>query len=85
MKIDVHTHVLPEHLPRWADRFGEGGFILLDHHAPCRARMVRDDGRFFREVGSNTWDPVARLEDCARTGVAVQVLSTVPVMFNYSR
>lgn len=39
--------------------------------------------RFFREVGDNTWDPVRRIEECDRTGVSVQVLSTVPVMFSY--
>ncbi len=44
--------------------------------------MMRGD-RFFREIGDNTWDPARRIEECDRTGVAVQVLSTVPVMFSY--
>jgi len=37
----------------------------------------------FREVESNCWDPAVRLEECDRSGVQVQVLSTVPVMFSY--
>lgn len=82
-KIDVHTHIMPPHLPRWAQQFGYGGFIELDHHAPCRARMLRDDGTLFREIEANCWDPATRLAECDAVGVDVQVLSTIPVLFAY--
>jgi aminocarboxymuconate-semialdehyde decarboxylase len=80
--IDIHTHILPERFPAWAQRFGYGGFVSLDHHCPGCARMMVDD-RFFREVQDNCWDPEVRLRECAVHGVHRQVLSTVPVLFYY--
>lgn len=84
MKIDLHTHILPERWPDLAERYGYGRdrFVRLDHHAPCRARMMVGDS-VFREIGDNCWNPARRIEECARSGVDVQVLSTVPVMFAY--
>lgn len=81
-KIDIHTHIIPEHLPRWSKKFGYGGFIHLEHHKPCCARMMKDD-EFFREIQSNCWDPDVRISECNHHHVDVQVLSTIPVLFSY--
>ena len=83
MKIDIHAHLMPERWESLKDKYGYGGFITLDHHKPGAARMMRDDGHFFREVQQNCWDPEAVLVDMDAHHVDVTVLYTVPVLFSY--
>ena len=82
LKIDTHTHILPDRWPDLKERYGYGGFVQLEHHGPGCARMVVD-GKSFRDIGQNTWDAARRIEECDAANVRVQVLSTVPIMFTY--
>lgn len=82
LKIDMHTHIIPEHLPKWTDKFGYGDFIHLHHHKEGAAMMMKG-AKFFREIQSNCWDPEIRMEEYAKFGTQVQVISTIPVMFSY--
>ena len=82
MKIDIHTHILPENWPNLKEKYGYGGWIQLDHHKTGCANMLKD-GQFFREVKSNCWNPEVRISECQNHNVNVQILSTVPVMFSY--
>ena len=81
MKIDIHTHIMPDIMPNWVKKFGYGDFIHLEHRN-CKACMMKGD-KLFREVEPNCFDATERLKDMERTGVDKQVLSTIPVLFNY--
>lgn len=84
LKIDIHTHILPPDIPEFKKMFGYGGFIKLKDCPGCRSKdMVDDNGKFFRRVDENVFDPEIRLQEYDRHNVKVQVLSTVPVMFSY--
>jgi len=82
LKIDIHTHIMPEHIPNWFEKFGGGDFIRLEHHKPCCAKMIKGD-KVFREIEHNCWDAGVRVKEMDMTEVSQQVLSTIPVLFNY--
>ena len=81
MKIDIHTHIMPDKMPNWVQKFGYGEFIHLEHRN-CKACMMKGD-KLFREVDDNCFDTIFRLKEMDETEVTIQVLSTIPVLFNY--
>ncbi len=72
---------MPEHMPNWTKKFGYGEFIHLEHRN-CQACMMKGE-KVFRVVEENSFKAVARLKDMEETKVDKQVLSTIPVLFNY--
>ncbi|CAG2122249.1 unnamed protein product, partial [Medioppia subpectinata] len=62
---------------------GYTGWISMKHTDDGKALMMKDDGTVFRPVDHKVWSTSVRLKDMEDTGVTVQVLSTVPVMFSY--
>jgi aminocarboxymuconate-semialdehyde decarboxylase len=82
LKIDMHTHIIPKHIPDFSAKFGYGDFIRLDHHRPGFARMMKGNV-FFREIEENCWDEQVRIPEYARHNTQVQVVCTIPVMFSY--
>ena len=69
-------------MPNWADKFGYGDFIYLQHHKKGYAKMMRGN-QFFREIKENCWDADVRIEEYAQFQTQVQVVCTIPVMFSY--
>lgn len=71
--VDVHTHAIDPRLPA----FG-AGFPSVERTGPATARILLD-GRVYREIDDRSWSAAARLVDMDAEGVAVQVVSPIPV------
>lgn len=72
---------MPGQMPNWTKKFGYGEFIHLEHRN-CQACMMKGD-KLFRVVEENCFKVEERLKDMDSTEVTTQVLSTIPVLFNY--
>ncbi len=82
LKIDMHTHILPAELPNFAQKFGYGDFIRLQHRRAGYADMMKGDV-FFREIEQNCWDETLRIQQYAAFQTQIQVVCTIPVLFSY--
>lgn len=82
LKIDMHTHIIPKELPKWASEFGYGNFIHLEHNDDGTADMIQG-GQFFRRIEENCWAEEMRVKEYAQFNTQVQVVCTIPVLFAY--
>ncbi|MEC0238469.1 amidohydrolase family protein [Paenibacillus dokdonensis] len=82
MRIDVHTHIIPESLPDFVQKYGGERWPILNRTCTCGATIMVA-GKPFREVTDQVWSPEKRIEDMDREGVDMQILSPIPVTFSY--
>ena len=80
--VDVHTHFVPASFPAYA---GRGSGTQWPSMAPAQAchRHVMIDGKVYRTVSDQCWEPDVRRADMERTGVTRQVLSPMPELLSY--
>lgn len=82
-KWDVHTHTTLA--PDTYDALGKfsryADFVRVRAAAkPCCAEMVNGRGEVQRLIEENAYDGAARLKECDKHGVTMQVLSPTPMM-----
>ncbi|WP_340085340.1 amidohydrolase family protein [Siminovitchia sp. FSL H7-0308] len=82
MRVDFHTHIIPEDIPDFTKRYGGGRWPVLEKTCSCGANIMVS-GKVFREVTDQVWSPEKRIEDMDKEGVDLQVLSPIPVTFSY--
>ena len=56
MRVDVHTHVVPERWEDWAARHGGGNWPRLEPRDGCGATIFTG-AQFFRDIDDRSWDP----------------------------
>lgn len=89
-RVDMHTHIMPPTLPDLssyqANNNTENPWLQLrpNENDASKVDMYVGDV-FFRTVEPNTFDPVVRLAEMRTSGVDVQVLSAVPILFFYDQ
>ena len=82
MRVDFHTHIIPENIPDFSKRFKGDRWPVLQRTCSCGANIMVA-GNVFREVTDQVWSPEKRIQDMEREKVDMQVLSPIPVTFSY--
>ena len=82
LKIDIHTHIIPEKLPDYSKKFGYEGFVQLKKRGETEADMMLFDKKF-RTIKCNCWSPEIRIKESKKSNIDVQVISPIPIMFSY--
>ena len=80
--VDAHTHAIDEDLPDLRQAYPHDRWPTLDRTSETDAQLMFGEAPY-RRIDHRCWSPDARLTDMDREGVAVQVLSPIPVTFCY--
>ncbi len=79
--VDVHTHVVPEHLPPYLGHVAGAPWPSMAPAHACH-RHVMVSGKVYRTVSHQCWSCSIRLADMDARGVHRQVLSPMPELLS---
>jgi aminocarboxymuconate-semialdehyde decarboxylase len=79
--VDIHAHHFSAALPDFAGRTGDERWPHLETNGSSGRILLGQ--RLFRTVPSSLWDLSARLAELDAAGVAVQLISPVPIELTY--
>lgn len=82
MRIDFHTHYIPEALPDWSDLFGQGRWPTLIPAGSGAALFRMGEGEA-RKLDPRFWSLERRLVDMDLAKIDIQVLSPIPGLACY--
>jgi aminocarboxymuconate-semialdehyde decarboxylase len=80
--VDVHAHVVPEHLPAYLGRKLPAAWPQMAPAHECH-RHVMIAGEVYRTVSDRCWSTTRRLEDLPAMGIALQAISPMPELLSY--
>jgi aminocarboxymuconate-semialdehyde decarboxylase len=82
--VDLHNHFIPPDLPDFASQTGDPRWprLVVDTDEAQTASIYRGS-ELFRVVRAPCWRPEARLREMDEGGVAVDVMSPIPVSLTY--
>ncbi|MFJ8064461.1 amidohydrolase family protein [Psychrobacillus sp. NPDC096426] len=82
LRVDFHTHIIPEDFPDLASKYGDDRWPTLKKTCDCGAEIFIK-GKSFRKLTNQAWDVEKRIADMDKEGIDIQVLSPIPVTFSY--
>src|SRR5277367_4361265 len=80
--VDVHTHAIDDALPDLRRAYPHDSWPSVEHTDETAARLLFG-GQPYRGIDDRCWSPEVRLSDMDCNGVAMQLLSPIPVTFCY--
>jgi aminocarboxymuconate-semialdehyde decarboxylase len=80
--VDVHTHAIDVDLPDLRRSYPHDRWPGVERTGETEAQL-QFGGVSYRPIDHRCWSPEARILDMDREGVAMQVLSPIPVTFCY--
>ena len=66
LKVDIHTHIIPDNLPDFTKKFGYEGFVRLDKKNESEGDMILFNENF-RTINCNCWNPKVRLNEMEKS------------------